>query len=130
MRRFRSEWNETGIGVDVLNDYRDIAEWARPTHGRFFGYVFGSGEPVGAVGDFLASALNQNVTAWRSAPAAATIEQTVVGWLAEAIGCAGFRGSLCGGGSAGESNGARHGTRVQGTGAGPRCAAGHRVRLE
>ena len=44
--------------------------------------------------------LNQNVTSWRSAPAAATIEQAVVGWLAEAVGCDGFKGSLCGGGSA------------------------------
>ncbi len=68
--------------------------------GRFFGYVVGSGEPVGALGELLAAALNQNVTAWRSAPAAVTIERAVVGWLAEAIGCAGFTGSLCGGGSA------------------------------
>ena len=32
--------------------------------------------------DLLASVLNQNVTAWRSGPTAAAIEQTVVGWLA------------------------------------------------
>ena len=49
--------------------------------------------------DLLASVLNQNVTAWRSGPAAVTIEQTVVGWLAEAIGCPEFRGHLTGGGS-------------------------------
>ncbi len=100
VRRFQSAWEDAGIGLDVLNDFRDIAEWSRPTHGRFFGYVFGSGEPVGAVGDFLASTLNQNAGAWRSAPAAVVIEQVVIGWLAEAVGCAGFRGSLCGGGSA------------------------------
>ena len=100
VRRFQSAWEDTGIGLAVLNDFRDIAEWSRPTHGRFFGYVFGSGEPVGAVGDFLASALNQNAGAWRSAPAAVVIEQVVIGWLADAVGCAGFRGSLCGGGSA------------------------------
>ena len=47
----------------------------------------------------LASVLNQNVTAWRSGPSAVTIERTVVGWLAEAIGCEGFSGSLTGGGS-------------------------------
>jgi glutamate/tyrosine decarboxylase-like PLP-dependent enzyme len=98
--RFRSAWSDAGLGRDVLNDFRDIAEWSRPTHGRFFGYVFGSGEPVGAVGDLLASTLNQNAGAWRSAPAAAAIEQTVIGWLADAIGCSGFHGSLCGGGSA------------------------------
>src|SRR6185312_1813672 len=51
------------------------------------------------LGDFAASVLNQNVTAWRSAPAAATIEKTVVRWLAQAIGCSGFQGHLTGGGS-------------------------------
>jgi aromatic-L-amino-acid decarboxylase len=61
--------------------------------------VLGSGEPVAAVADLLGSVLNQNVTAWRSSPAAVTLERTVVSWLAEAIGCAGFRGSLTGGGS-------------------------------
>ena len=100
VRRFQSAWDEAGIGLDVLNDFRDIAEWSRPTHGRFFGYVFGSGDPVGAVGDFLASTLNQNAVAWRSAPAAVAIEQVLIGWLADAVGCTGFRGSFCGGGSA------------------------------
>lgn len=72
-----------------------------PRGGRFFGYVVGSGEPVGALGDLLAAVLNQNVGAWRSAPAATAIEHAVVGWLAEAVGCPRFKGSLCGGGSAG-----------------------------
>ena len=70
-----------------------------PTGPRFFGYVLGSGEPVGAAADLLASVLNQNVTAWRSSPSAVTLERVVVGWLAEAIGCSGFTGSLTGGGS-------------------------------
>src|SRR5688572_11315667 len=39
-------------------------------HPRMFGYVQSSGTFVGAVGDFLASVLNANVTSWRSAPAA------------------------------------------------------------
>ena len=59
----------------------------------------GSGEPIAAAADLLASVLNQNVTAWRSGPSAATVERVVVSWLAEAIGCNGFRGSLTGGGS-------------------------------
>ena len=33
--------------------------------------------------------------------AATAIEHAVAGWLAEAVGCAGYGGSLCGGGSAG-----------------------------
>jgi hypothetical protein len=40
------------------------------------------------------------MTAWRSSPAGVTIERTVVRWLAEAIGCVGFSGTLTGGGSA------------------------------
>lgn len=98
---FSRPWVEEGLGRVVLDDFAVIAEHARPSGGRFFGYVVGSGEPVGALGDLLAAVLNQNTTSWRSAPAASAIERAVVGWLAEAVGCAGFKGSLCGGGSAG-----------------------------
>lgn len=96
---FSRPWSEAGLGEAVLQDFATIADHARPSGGRFFGYVFGSGEPVGAIGELLAAVLNQNVTSWRSAPAATAIEQAVVGWLAEAVGCADHRGSLCGGGS-------------------------------
>ena len=97
---FSRPWAEDGLGRKVLDDFDNIAANSRPSGGKFFAYVFGSGEPVGAIGDLLASVLNQNVTSWRSAPAAMIIEQSVVGWLAEAVGCGGFVGSLCGGGSA------------------------------
>jgi aromatic-L-amino-acid/L-tryptophan decarboxylase len=63
--------------------------------------VVGSGDPIGALGDFYASVVNQNVTAWRSAPAAVTIERTVLAWLAAAIGCDGFVGTFTSGGSLG-----------------------------
>jgi aromatic-L-amino-acid decarboxylase len=82
-RLFDRPWSDEGRGSEVLNDVRAITEHVRPCTGRFFGYVAGSGEPVGAIGDFLASVLNQNSTSWRSAPAAVTIERTVIGWLAE-----------------------------------------------
>lgn len=98
--RFSRPWAEDGRGREVLDDFRTIAEHSRPSGGKFFGYVFGSGEPVGSLGEFLAAVLNQNVGAWRAAPAAASVERAVVGWLAEAVGCSGFAGSLCGGGSA------------------------------
>lgn len=97
---FSRPWAEEGRGGDVLHDFKLIAAHARPSTGRFFAYGLGSGEPVGAVGELLAAVLNQNVTSWRSAPAATSIEHAVVGWLAQAVGCAGFTGSLCGGGSA------------------------------
>src|SRR5579871_3735327 len=96
---FSRPWPETGLGRQVLRDFTTIADNSRPSGGKFFAYVFGSGEPVGAIGDLLASALNQNVSSWRSGPAATTIEHTVVDWLAEAVGCPRFMGSLCGGGS-------------------------------
>ncbi len=98
-RRFSRPWSEDGLGGAVLDDFQDIAEHARISNGRFFGYVAGSGEPVGALAELLAAALNQNVTSWRSAPAAVTIERTVIDWLADAVGCPGYKGSLCGGGS-------------------------------
>ncbi len=98
-RLFRTPLNEKGMGDEALAGLPDVIDCSRAQNGRFFGYVLGSGEPVAAVADLLASVLNQNVTAWRSGPAAVTIEHAVVGWLAQAIGCAGFRGSLAGGGS-------------------------------
>jgi aromatic-L-amino-acid decarboxylase len=97
---FDSPLPEKGAGAEALAAMTEVFRHSRPPSPRFFGYVFGSGEPVGALGDLLASVLNQNVTAWRSAPAAVTIEKTVVRWLAEAVGCGDFSGSLCGGGSA------------------------------
>lgn len=96
---FEADLPEGGCGEAAFDDFAAIADNIRPGNGRFFGYVLGSGEPVAAIADLLASALNQNLTAWRSAPAAITIERTVVGWLAKAIGCEGFTGSLAGGGS-------------------------------
>jgi len=99
-RLFSRAWTEAGLGAEVLNDFGTIADHSRPPGGRFFGYVLGSNEQVAALAEFLASVLHQNVTAWRSGPAAVAIERTVVEWLAEAVGCAEFSGSLCGGGSA------------------------------
>jgi glutamate/tyrosine decarboxylase-like PLP-dependent enzyme len=98
-RQFGQPLPEQGLGEHALDDIATVINASRVQNGRFFGYVLGSGEPVGAVADLLASVLNQNVTAWRSGPAAVMIEKTVVGWLAQAIGCGGFRGYLTGGGS-------------------------------
>lgn len=98
-RLFHASLPEHGVGADALNGLENIVRLSRAQNGRFFGYVLGSGEPVAAVADLLASVVNQNVTAWRSGPAAVAIEQTVVGWLSQAIGCPGFRGHLTGGGS-------------------------------
>ena len=91
---------ENGLSETALAALADVIAHTRAQNGRFFGYVQGSADPVAALGDFIASVLNQNMTAWRSSPAGVTIERTVVRWLADAIGCRGFSGTLTGGGSA------------------------------
>lgn len=90
---------EDGMGPAAFDALGEVARHSRAGNARFFGYVMGSGEPVGALGDFFASVINQNATAWRSGPATAVIERTVVGWLADALGCSGFSGTLTSGGS-------------------------------
>ncbi len=98
--RFAEPLPEKGLKEAALEMLADVMAMSRPPSPRFFAYVLGSGEPVAALADLLASVLNQNVTAWRSAPAAVTIERQVVEWLTTAVGCSGFGGSLCGGASA------------------------------
>ena len=90
---------QEGLKAAALDALTHVVAMSRLPTSRFFGYVLGSGEPVAALGDLLASVLNQNVTAWRSAPAAAAIERQVVHWIAAALGCPELTGSLCGGGS-------------------------------
>jgi aromatic-L-amino-acid decarboxylase len=71
----------------VFADFEHVAEHSRHNgHPRMFGYVQSSASFAGVVGDLLASALNQNVTSWRSAPSATTIEHAVVDWLKELSG--------------------------------------------
>jgi aromatic-L-amino-acid decarboxylase len=99
-RLFAGGVPEHGMRQQAFDALRDVIAHSRAQNGRFFGYVQGPGEPVAALGDLLASILTQNITAWRSSPAGVSIERTVVRWLAEAIGCPGFSGTLTGGGSA------------------------------
>jgi aromatic-L-amino-acid decarboxylase len=99
-RIFHAPCPETGLADEALRAFSDVVQYSRAQNGRFFGYVLGSGETAGAATDLLCSVLNQNVTAWRSSPAAVTLEKTVVSWLARIVSCRDFRGVLCGGGSA------------------------------
>ena len=101
--RFEEPAPEQGLGAAAFDAYWRMSSWKNSWAGsacRIVPLRAGSGEPVSALADLFASVLNQNVTAWRSAPAAVTIERTVLGWLAEAVGCAGLTGSLTSGGSA------------------------------
>ena len=56
------------------------------SHPRFFGYITSGPAPIGVLGDFLASAVNPNVGAYKLAPLATEIEAQTVRWLAELIG--------------------------------------------
>ena len=98
-RALRAPLPEIGLKERALDALLQVLALSRAPTARFYGYVLGSGEPVAALADLLASVLNQNVTAWRSAPAAVTLERQLIASLATALGCEGFSGSLCGGGS-------------------------------
>jgi glutamate/tyrosine decarboxylase-like PLP-dependent enzyme len=69
-------------------------------HPRFFGYVSAPGTPIAALASLLTSALNINVTCWRSAPAGAELEHVTIAWLKEILGYpADAAGLLVSGGS-------------------------------
>lgn len=79
-----------GAPIDeLLADCETIIQNSRHNgHPRFFGYVASPANAPGAFGDLIASALNANVTSWRSGPAATEVERTVINWLATLIGYA------------------------------------------
>src|SRR5918995_3861477 len=63
----------------VMAEFDAVAKYGRHNgHPRMFGYVQSSGSFAGVIGDFLASAINQNVTSWRSGPSATTLAFPVV----------------------------------------------------
>jgi len=55
------------------------------SHPRFWGYITASAAPIGILGDFLASAVNQNTGAWFLSPMASEIEAQTVQWIAELL---------------------------------------------
>jgi len=66
----------------VLEQFAALASLGRNNgHPRMFGYVQSSGSFAGVAADFLTSALNQNVTSWRSAPSATAVEHQVIDWM-------------------------------------------------
>ena len=89
LNRFRdAPLPEEGLSVqEIIRDCRVLIHASRHNgHPRFFGYVASPSTPVGAYADLFASALNSNVTSWRSAPAATEVERLVVRWLGELVG--------------------------------------------
>ena len=55
-------------------------------HPRMFGYVQAPGTAIAALADLLASTLNANLTAWRSAPAAVEMERLTINWIKQILG--------------------------------------------
>src|SRR6185312_10658625 len=53
---------QAGMQGAALDALASVVALSRAPTPRFFGYVLGSGEPVAALADLLASVLNQNVT--------------------------------------------------------------------
>jgi len=70
----------------LIEECRTIFDLSRHNgHPRFFGYVASPSTAIGAYSDLIASALNANITCWRSGPAGTEIEQLVVRWLGSLI---------------------------------------------
>jgi len=63
-------------------------------HPKFLGYITSSPAPIGALADFLASAINPNVGANILSPMATAIEKQTIKWLAEFIGVSPDYGGL------------------------------------
>jgi aromatic-L-amino-acid decarboxylase len=52
---------------------------------KFWGYITAPAAPIGILGDFLATAMNQNCGAWLLSPMASEIEAQTIRWIAQLI---------------------------------------------
>ena len=80
---------EEGVDFDrLLETFSDTIVTASRHNGhpRMFGYVQAPGTAIAALADLLASTLNANLTAWRSAPAAVEIERLTIDWIKQILG--------------------------------------------
>ena len=86
---------------ELLAACATVLDAGRRTTRAFFGYVQSPPAPVAVAADLLASAADQNLTSWRSAPAAAAVEHQTLRWIGELVGFdAAATGILVSGGSA------------------------------
>ena len=83
-----TELSAEGVPLDqLLEECRTIFDLSRHNgHPRFFGYVASPSTPIGAYADLITSALNANITCWRSGPAGTELERLIVIWLGSLIG--------------------------------------------
>src|SRR5256714_1321230 len=87
--RLDSSLPEESVNFDeLLHTFRNtLIELSRHNaHPRMFGYVQAPGTAIAAIADLLASTLNANLTAWRSAPAAVEIERLTIDWIKQILG--------------------------------------------
>lgn len=86
--RLWTDFPNDPIGFDeLLERFGDIVDLSRHNaHPRMFGYVQSPGTVVAAIADLLASTLNANLTAWRSAPAPVEIERLTINWIKQILG--------------------------------------------
>ena len=83
-----TDLSSEGRPIDqLLAECRTVMDFSRHNgHPRFFGYVASPSTPIGAYADLISSALNANITCWRSGPAGTEVERMVVRWLGALIG--------------------------------------------
>jgi glutamate/tyrosine decarboxylase-like PLP-dependent enzyme len=88
---------EEGVDFDgLLEIFNDVivAASRHNGHPRMFGYVQAPGTAIAAIADLLASTLNANLTAWRSAPAGVEIERLTIDWIKQIVGFKADAGGL------------------------------------
>ena len=80
---------EQGVGfASALHEFEHrLLPFTRHNgHPRMFGYVQSPGVAAANLADLLASTLNANCTAWRSAPGPVEIERLAIGWIRQMVG--------------------------------------------
>ena len=82
-----TELSTEGVALEkLIDECRAVFDLSRHNgHPRFFGYVASPSTPIGAYADLIASALNANITCWRSGAAGTEVERMVVRWLGSLI---------------------------------------------
>lgn len=100
-RQIREKLDRTlpneGVDFDrLLETFNDVivATSRHNGHPRMFGYVQAPSTAIAAIADLLASTLNANLTAWRSAPAAVEIERLTIDWIKQILGFKADAGGL------------------------------------
>jgi aromatic-L-amino-acid/L-tryptophan decarboxylase len=88
-QKLEKDLPEKGVGFErLLEIFREtIVPMSRHNaHPRMFGYVQAPGTALAALADLLASTLNANLTAWRSAPVAVELERLTIDWIKQILG--------------------------------------------